>query len=103
MGDPRLAALDIAMPRIARTLQELQERVQALEGGQDPEEAARDRVRGLWKGVWQGDGTRYPRGALVTHRGGLWHANEDTDARPGTGEGWTLAVKSGAAPSLQED
>lgn len=54
-------------------------------------------------GVWQAAGA-YKRGALVTHRGSVWHAN--TDAAPGdepgaavkdgaTARTWTLAVKAG--------
>ena len=92
-------ALDDLMPMIARRLQELQERVQALEGGQDPEE----RLKGLHRGTWA-EGEEYPPGVFVTHAGSLWFSKDRTAERPGHGEtAWRLVVKRGAAPSLQED
>ncbi|MDF2810407.1 MAG: hypothetical protein K0S56_1438 [Microvirga sp.] len=45
-------------------------------------------------GVWQA-ANAYSRGALVTHKGSMWHANTDTSREPGEGKDWTLAVKSG--------
>lgn len=102
MGDAALRrALHDAMPRISRTLRELGERVDRLEG-KDPGEAAVERVRGLWKGVWQ-EGTRYASGSLVTDKGSLWHCNEPSFDRPGTSSAWTLAVKRGRAGSLETD
>lgn len=62
------------------------------------EEKVRDAERkgyGIrYAGVWR-DGKSYECGQFATHRGGLWHANEDTETRPGSGPHWTLAVKSG--------
>lgn len=51
-------------------------------------------------GTWrQGE---YRQGQAVTHSGGLWIAERDTDQRPGeTGSGWRLAVKSGDARRLE--
>jgi hypothetical protein len=45
-------------------------------------------------GVWQAS-QEYQRGALVTFDGSMWHCNETTRAKPGTGTAWTLAVKRG--------
>jgi hypothetical protein len=49
-----------------------------------------------YAGVYK-DGKSYEAGQFATHQGGLWHCNEDTSTRPGTGPHWTLAVKSGDA------
>jgi hypothetical protein len=47
--------------------------------------------RGVWKQV------RYIRGDTVTYGGSLYHANKDTDEKPGNGSGdWTLCAKRGA-------
>jgi hypothetical protein len=37
----------------------------------------------------------YAKGTFVTHRGGMWHANEQTASTPGADHSWTLAVKPG--------
>lgn len=38
----------------------------------------------------------YQKGDVVTFAGSVWHCNEDTDQRPGTGsKAWKLAVKRG--------
>lgn len=42
-------------------------------------------------------GKSYEAGQFATYQGGLWHCNEDTDTKPGSGPHWTLAVKSGEA------
>jgi len=47
-----------------------------------------------YEGVWQAS-REYQRGTLVTHDGGMWHANGTTRQKPGNGADWTLAVKSG--------
>jgi hypothetical protein len=47
-------------------------------------------------GVWQRQ-QAYKSGALVTFKGGMWHANTDSKGiEPGDGKLWTLAVKGGA-------
>lgn len=69
------------------------DRIEALE--------AAHRVRGVWRGTWKGDGTRYSKGDLLTDRGSLWHCNRDTAERPGTSPAWTLAVKRGESNKLQ--
>jgi len=48
-----------------------------------------------YEGVWQADRT-YSKGSLCTWGGSCWHANIDTDAKPGEDrEAWTLMVKKG--------
>jgi hypothetical protein len=44
-------------------------------------------------GVWAVG--KYFEGQLVTHDGSMWHCNQDTDQRPGSGPDWTLAIKRG--------
>jgi hypothetical protein len=44
-------------------------------------------------GVWA-VGT-YHEGNLVTHDGSMWHCNQETTQRPGSGPDWTLAIKRG--------
>jgi hypothetical protein len=42
------------------------------------------------------EGKVYPPGSMVTHQGGIWHAERSTLMRPGDGAvDWTLAVKRG--------
>jgi hypothetical protein len=65
-------------------IDELRKRVSCLE---------KNRMK--YCGVWDHKAT-YPCGSLVTHAGSLWHANiEMTGYRPGSGNGWVLAVKRG--------
>jgi len=40
-------------------------------------------------------GKTYSKGTFVTRDGSLWHCNEKTNAQPGDGRAWTLAVKRG--------
>lgn len=40
-------------------------------------------------------GKEYRKGTFVTLSGSLWHCNYTTDARPGDGPAWTMAVKKG--------
>jgi hypothetical protein len=47
-----------------------------------------------YKGVWK-QGVTYPAGSFITHGGSMWHADKETDFRPGEGGGWTLAVRKG--------
>jgi hypothetical protein len=49
-----------------------------------------------WLGVWR-EGKSFRAGSLVTHQGGLWHAETTTMNRPGDASGdWKLAVKKGS-------
>jgi hypothetical protein len=48
----------------------------------------------IYRGVWR-DGD-YQRGDTCTWGGSLWHCEEPTNEKPGTGKGWKLAVKRGA-------
>lgn len=49
----------------------------------------------IYRGIWKQ--ARHTRGDTVTFAGSLWHANKDTDAKPGDGSGdWTLCAKRGA-------
>jgi hypothetical protein len=45
-------------------------------------------------GQWQ-EGKTYRAGNFVSMGGQVYHANADTDSRPGTDGTWTLAVRSG--------
>jgi hypothetical protein len=45
-------------------------------------------------GQWQ-EGKTYKSGNFVSMGGQVYHANADTDSRPGTDGTWTLAVRSG--------
>lgn len=46
-------------------------------------------------GPWE-TGRKYARGNFVTLGGSIWHANTETETRPGDGaSNWTLAVKHG--------
>lgn len=47
-----------------------------------------------YKGIYQ-PAQLYERGAIVTYKGGMWHANVATRSLPGTNIEWTLCVKSG--------
>ena len=47
-----------------------------------------------YRGVWS-EGEQYQPGNFVTHSGSIWHANEPTTTRPGSGPAWQLAVKKG--------
>jgi hypothetical protein len=47
-----------------------------------------------YQGVWKE--ADYTLGDFVSHAGSIWHCNVDvTQAKPGTSEDWTLAVKRG--------
>jgi integrin beta 3 len=47
----------------------------------------------VYRGVFK-EGKTYEPGDMVTHGGSLWHANEETTAKPGDGP-FTLCVKRG--------
>ena len=56
-----------------------------------------------YQGVWQ-HSVSYSAGALVTRSGGLWLAQRDTAAQPGSDDcGWRLIVKSGRAAAVDDD
>jgi hypothetical protein len=48
----------------------------------------------IYRGVFE-PGRSYARGDTVTLNGSLYHCNTPTEARPGDGADWTLAVKHG--------
>jgi hypothetical protein len=69
---------------IAKALAPIRARLDKLEG---------ERLK--FAGTWKPDKS-YEAGSVVTHGGGLWHANIASKSfRPGTGSAWTLAVKKG--------
>ena len=45
-------------------------------------------------GVWT-QGTEFQARSIVSYDGSMWHANETTKEKPGTGPTWTLCVKRG--------
>lgn len=65
-------------------------RLKAIESRLEILEARELKYLGAFRG-----GQQYKAGNLVSHAGGLWHANEDTSETPGKSNAWTLAVKSG--------
>ena len=100
MADAALRrALRDVMPVVSRRLRELEKRLHALEGENDPDR----RLRGLHLGTWEEDRT-YPPGTFTTHAGSLWWATAPTTERPGEGKtAWRLVVKQGRASTLEED
>jgi hypothetical protein len=73
--------------RQERSLADLHARVAALES----------RPELTHRGTWR-DGANYRSGSLVTKGGGLWLAERNTVASPGSVDsGWRLVVKSGHA------
>jgi len=72
---------------IAAVVRPLVERIKALEGLQTKTLA--DAYRGIWIP------NPYERGAIVTHKGGLWLAVQGGDGRPGESATWKLIVKAG--------
>jgi hypothetical protein len=49
-------------------------------------------------------GETFTRGALVQHKGGLWFANQDTSAEPGTGvDGYSLVIDGEQLAAFEYD
>jgi|SRR5215831_8251778 len=95
----RLRALETSAAELAGA----RERIAALEAREPvpgppgpPGPAGADGVPGMtYRGPWD-PARRYAKGDVVTIDGSMWHANTDTERRPGDGSGeWTLAVKRG--------
>ena len=85
---------------LAKAIGELKDRLERLEA-QDPEAAAKARVRGIYRGVFR-DGTEARPGDLFTFAGSLWHCDRATKERPTRQPAcWTLAVKQGRASTLE--
>jgi integrin beta 3 len=59
-----------------------------------------------YAGTWQA-GRRYPKGAMLTHKGGEWTAKADTFEKPGQSAAWQLSTKGGRdgrdAPGVRGD
>jgi len=81
IGDTVIEAFGVQKSRVTA----LEQRIAALEA-----KPAVLRYMGPFE-----QGREYSPGEFVTHRGSLWHANERTNAKPGDGAAWTLAVKAG--------
>lgn len=47
----------------------------------------------VYRGIWKAG--QYATGDTVTWSGSLWHANQDTDEKPGQSAHWTLSAKKG--------
>jgi hypothetical protein len=82
----RIAANDYELigKFVAKALEPLQARIAALENSPF-------RFIGTWS-----EGMEVVAGNFVSYGGSMWHANEATKAKPGTGPEFTLAVKRGA-------
>lgn len=73
----------------------LSARIKALEARLEAAESALREGPFKYMGSYA-TGTDYAKGSFVTHDGSLWHANENTRAKPGGGGyEWTLCVKRG--------
>lgn len=71
---------------VARRLGPLEERIRALE--------AQTKAM-TYQGTYSG-GRMYHKGNFCTHNGSIWHANKDTQDKPGASNDWTLAAKGGS-------
>jgi hypothetical protein len=69
--DAKIAALEIKITRLQAAMSEFK-----------------------FVGQWQ-EHKSYKTGNFCSTGGQVWHANADTDSRPGIDSTWTLAVKSG--------
>ena len=75
----------------ANVIRDLRARVEGLEARL---QGAEGKSLISYHGVWT-EGSTYPKGAFVTDHGGIWHANQQTNERPGATQSWSLAVKAG--------
>ena len=88
-----VVAVDALLREVVRARRADAERVAAVEQRIQQLEARPElRYRGVWR-----EGGSYHGGWLVTRAGGLWYAERPTTLAPGSGPGWKLIVKSGAA------
>ena len=78
------AVTDIVAYTVAEAVRPLLARIAALE--------ARPHVRYL--GPWKAERS-YSAGSMVSDDGSLWHAEKETQARPGSSADWILCVKKG--------
>ena len=77
------------MARIVRAItDETDGKISALQAQIKRLEAAAGELK--YCGAWV-EGQEYRRGNFAT-LGGIWHANKDTTARPGTNNDWALAM-----------
>jgi hypothetical protein len=67
---------------VGKAIKPLQDRIAELE-------SAPTKFVGTWVA-----GT-YAARSIVSYAGSMWHANEQTDTKPGTSASWTLCVKRG--------
>lgn len=84
--EPMLKAMDPIFDSIRQRFVDIERRVSAIESGS----TIADAYRGTYL-----PGTRYKRGDLLTHRGGLWLCLEATADKPGATVAWRLIVKRG--------
>lgn len=81
---------DVVADALADGLQPLVDRLRALERRVAETEAKAMRFHGTWSKALD-----YSRGAAVVHDGSLWVCTRTTTERPGTGDAWQMAIKSG--------
>jgi hypothetical protein len=77
---------------IAPIIREFVERESAPLKAQIAELQARPQLK--YCGVFEA-GRKYAPGEIVTHDGSMWFCHLSTQARPGDGDQWQLAVKRG--------
>lgn len=82
-----LGALRTELAAVHKQLDELRFLRDLIPEGPNPQAPMR------YKGVWH-EGQAYRAGDVCTHRGLIWHANEETMARPGSGSAFTMMLKS---------
>lgn len=92
---PELAKHNVPWPHFAAAMEVATESIKRLSARVAALEGAEKSAGVKYSGVWQRPAA-YARGAFVTHRGCLWHANADSAGQePGKSIDWTLAVKAG--------
>jgi hypothetical protein len=74
---------------MAPIVRELRDEIKALETRVVEAEARSMKFCGVWE-----EALSYGPGNAVTFDGGVWVCTRMTNERPGTGDGWQLAVKS---------
>jgi hypothetical protein len=90
MGIGRDAICEAVVLAIEPTVRGLRDRITELEKRLAETETRAMRFCGIWQKA-----LTYGPGNAVTHDGGVWVCTRATDERPGTGDGWQLAVKAG--------
>jgi hypothetical protein len=76
---------------LTEEVEPLRKRIEQLERKINELEVQAEHRR--YVGVWATG--KYHEGNMCTLDGSVWHCNQETTQRPGTGPDWTLAIKRG--------